>query len=130
MRVIILEGPSSSGKTTTLQMLYATLIINKAEILCPPSMVGDKDFETMLVYKNKKVAIFSQGDYTKNCKEAIVRHAEDSVDVLIMAHSSNLSELKVPPPHTKDTKEKTVAEDCLSRMMANVKDCEWLEKAI
>jgi len=129
MKVIILEGPGSSGKTTTLQMLYAALILNKAEIQCPPSLVGDKDFETVLFYKNKKVAIFSQGDYTKNCKDAITRYAEIT-DVLIMAHSSNLSKLKVPPTHMEDTKEKTVKDDSLSRMMANVDDCEELEKLI
>ena len=99
MKVFILEGPKSSGKTTTLQMLYAFLVTNNAEVQCPPSLVGDKDFEVAFAYRGKKVAIFSQGDYTKNCKEAIAKYA-DSVDILIMAHSSELSGLKIEPPHT------------------------------
>jgi len=129
VKVIILEGSKSKGKTTTLQMLYAVLITNKAEVQCPPSLVGDKDFETVLIYRNKKVAIFSQGDYTKNCKEAIAKYA-DSVDVLIMAHSSDLAELKVPLPHTSQVIQKTEVDDPLSRMKANADDCRTLENAI
>jgi len=129
MKVYILEGPKSSGKTTTLEMLYAVLFTNNAEVKCPLSLVGDKDFEVVFAYRNKKVAIFSQGDYTKNCKETIAKYA-DSIDVLIMAHSSNLSELKVPTPHTSQVFQKRVKDDSLSIIEANAKDCKDLENAI
>jgi len=129
MRVIILEGPKSSGKTTTLQMLYAVLLSKNAKTRCPLSLVGDKDFEVVFAYRDKKVAIFSQGDITKNCKEVITKYT-NSADVLIMAHRSDLSELKISPPHTSEVVKKKEAEDPLSRMQANAKDCKTIENAI
>jgi len=47
-----------------------------------------------------------------------------------MAHSSNLKDLDVFPPHIRDLKKKTVADNSLSRLLANVEDCKELEKAI
>jgi hypothetical protein len=130
MKVYILEGAKSKGKTTTLQMLYAVLVTNNAQVLYFLSINEGRDFEAVLFYKNKKVAIFSQGDFQNKCKEVITKYMNENVDVLIMAHSIPLSPLTVPSPHAIEVFQKTIADEQLSQVQANTEDCKKLENAI
>jgi hypothetical protein len=130
MNVYILEGAKSKGKTTTLNMLYAVLVTNNAQVLYFLSINEGRDFEAVLFYKNKKVVIFSQGDYQNICKDILTKYMNENVDVLIMAHSIPLSPLTVPSPHTIEIFQKTIADEYLSQVQANTQDCKKLENAI
>jgi hypothetical protein len=130
MKAFILEGPNSKGKTTALQMLYAVLVINNAQVLDFSPINEGRDFEAVLSYKNKKAAIFSQGDFQYICNEIIAKYLKENVDVLIMAHSSRFLPLTVPEPHTIEVFQKTIADRQLSQVQANTEDCRKLEDII
>ncbi len=64
MKIVILHGKHNCGKTTTFNLLYDELIARGAEIIMPKKdLPARKDFECILKYKEKKVALFSLGDY-------------------------------------------------------------------
>ena len=69
MKVIMLSGPVSSGKTTTINMVYDELIKTAKPIIQRPVSEKIKDFEAVVDYKNargvrQKVALASMGDYS------------------------------------------------------------------
>jgi hypothetical protein len=88
----MLHGQGSCGKTTTLNIVYAELIIAGATIRTPRSPVGGEpmDFEVELDYtnkagKNKRVAIYTQGDFSCCVIAAMKKYAAIGVDVLVIA---------------------------------------------
>jgi hypothetical protein len=92
MIVIMLRGPSSCGKTTTLNLVYTELIKAGATITTArtPLEGNPMDFEAELAYINKakinkKVAIYSQGDFSCWVIDAMKRYAIIGVDVLVIA---------------------------------------------
>lgn len=87
MKIILLSGKPHTGKTTTLNLVYDQLNPNTTKI-----PLGWKDFKCVFQYKNKngieqKIAIYSLGDYTSNCIEAIIEYSGLDVDILILAYS-------------------------------------------
>jgi len=125
MKVIILEGWNGRGKTTTLQMVFATLLtnnwtVNNFALIHPSRKI--KDFEAILSLDSKTVAIFSEGDNQGHCKAAIVKYA--NCDVLILAHTSRLNALQIPSRHTSLLIQKTVANATNSEVQANAQDCQ------
>jgi len=121
MKIIVLYGNNNTGKTTTLGMVYAALISNGAAEFTF-SAVYDKghtsDFETILGYKGKQIAICSYGDIPINPKnekadnataekakdyfEQVAFYKKEEVDVLIVAYSpkNDVNEIN-PPEHAK-----------------------------
>jgi hypothetical protein len=91
MTVIMLKGPGSCGKTTTLNLVYEELIRAGAAITKDRAQLGanPKDFAVELSYAQKgaakKVAIFSMGDYAKEVIKAMKKFAGIGFDVLIIA---------------------------------------------
>lgn len=92
MKIIMLKGPSDSGKTMTLNLVYDELVNNKqAKIIEPRTTISHNDFSCLLEYKGLKVAIFSMGDYVKDVNgiwNVIKTYTNKSVDVLIIANSN------------------------------------------
>ncbi len=97
MKIIMLKGPNDSGKTSTLHLVYNKLtsnkdvkhIENKKITSNPPNKI--EDFACILEYDNKKVAIFTMGDYVKGKNgiwNVINDYTNKSVDVLIIANSN------------------------------------------
>lgn len=88
MKVVILHGKHNSGKTTTFNHLYAELLSRKAEV-CEPKreLPGRDDFECILKYNGKKVALFSLGDYMFAIGYAVGYYTRTNCDVLVVAHS-------------------------------------------
>jgi hypothetical protein len=92
MKVIMLLGPSEKGKTTTFNMLYATLAkwdyaSKKLNILSPKVQLGSNpnDFECTLSYKGKTVGLFSMGDESKPLTTAMFDYLNKECDVFICA---------------------------------------------
>jgi ABC-type sugar transport system ATPase subunit len=129
MHIIILEGPKGSGKTTTLQMVYAVLKLFNATVTSPPKHIinsSKRDFEAELLFQNKTVAIFSKGDTQSDCITAIQNYAGKNFDVLIIAHTSNLLPLTNNPPttsHTTVTIQKTVPPNHFEEISSHIGDC-------
>lgn len=87
MKIILLYGLPNTGKTTTFNLVYDKLIefgAQEAEAKTPLGK-NPKDFKTILKYQGKNVAVFSMGDYYRQCRRAINDYAK--CDYLILAYS-------------------------------------------
>lgn len=88
MKVVILHGKHNSGKTTTFNHLYDRLLEDGAtEIEPKKELPGKDDFECILKYKGKKIALFSLGDYMFAVGYAVGYYTRAECDVLVVAHS-------------------------------------------
>lgn len=126
MKIIILEGHRSTGKTTTLQMVYAVLfssnaIVNNFSII---QHTNDKDFEVELNIpsQNKNVVIHSKGDNQTDCYKAISKYANKNIDVLILAYSDFKNALNTSP-HSSKVINKTIVFKKADELQANADDC-------
>ncbi|GHV33075.1 hypothetical protein AGMMS4952_24570 [Spirochaetia bacterium] len=111
MDIIVLEGPKSCGKTSSLGMLYA-LMANKAgtQILKGPVSIhdkgeGPKDFFAVLDYTgkrlgNKKIAIFTSGDTISLIELGINIAIDQQVDILIAPNSTRKPAFVLYASHT------------------------------
>lgn len=90
MKIIILEGKDETGKSLTMNLVYAYLL-NKGAYLIDYSKItygSPCDFEAILKYEEKSVAIYSLGDTKYQCANAVKSYEEKKIDVLIMAYDS------------------------------------------
>ena len=96
MDIILLSGAPNSGKTTTMNLVYSDLITRGATVVAPKIIVGGNplDFECVLKYKGKSVAIFSMGDYLHECWSAVIKYAY--CDKLILAYSDKFAKNLAP----------------------------------
>lgn len=90
MKIIMLYGPSSSGKTTTINMVY-NVILPQSLIVHPKQHLGGdpNDFEAVLNYSvngvTKKIAFFSMGDFAYEVVHAMSFYEGMGCDVLVCA---------------------------------------------
>lgn len=86
----MLYGPSSSGKTTTINMVYDA-IISQSLVVHPKKQLGGNpaDFEAVLDYTKedttKRVAFFSMGDFANEVVHAMSYYEGMGCDVLVCA---------------------------------------------
>lgn len=87
MKLIVLRGDQRRGKTTTIRLVYDTLLVNGAKIMTPRKQGRNTaDFETILEYKNQRIAICSAGDVLCNVVANINKFDQmQNIDVLIIA---------------------------------------------
>ncbi len=97
MKIIVLNGQSGSGKTTTLGMVYKQLTeVLGASVIRSKSRIRQDsiDFECVLDYQNKKVAMFTMGDISIDVLCAAAFYDGYGADVLIIANSDKQMALK------------------------------------
>ena len=86
MKIFMLSGPGSSGKTTSLNMLYERILQLGGKSKNKQRLGGDeKDFSDIVIYNNLKIAFFTMGDYSMQLVDAMQNYADQSIDVLICA---------------------------------------------
>ncbi len=86
MKIIMLYGPSSCGKTTTINMVYKKLKDDsQAEDICTREVVENNDFKAIIQYNDQKVAFFSRGDYSREVNRIMTDYDKLNCDVLICA---------------------------------------------
>lgn len=84
MKIIVIKGSLNSGKTTSIRLVYDLLLYLGAEIVVArKSGKMHIDFDTELLYKEKRIAISSAGDVLKNIPGTISKHK--NCDILITA---------------------------------------------
>ena len=88
MKILMLSGPGSSGKTTSLNMLYKQVLLVGQSTNKQPLGGNKKDFSDIVIYNNLKVAFFTMGDYSQYLIDAMRNYANQSIDVLICACNS------------------------------------------
>jgi len=123
VKIIVLEGLPTTGKTTTMGMVYATLVANGANQISFTPLNTPNDFEAVVKYEKKKLAIYSEGDTLKNCYAAINKFAP-TIDVLVMAYSRKKIQLVINPKLYKEIRlQKNVESASVHRVQANATDC-------
>lgn len=84
MKIIVIKGNPNSGKTTSIRLVYDLLLYKGAKIDKPRNSGKTyADFDTELLYNEKRVAISSAGDVLKNIHKTMSDH--DGCDILITA---------------------------------------------
>lgn len=89
--IIALLGPNSCGKTSTLNIVYDTLISHGAVSSSRQQQGANRrDFSDILIWKGKKIAFFTMGDQTGPILDAIIIY--QSCEYFICA--SNINRVK------------------------------------
>lgn len=85
--IILLSGRPNTGKTSTINLVYEEFIKQGASVVKEKKQLGNNemDFESVLQYQNKLIAIYSMGDYYRCCRSALKKYAK--CDFLILAYS-------------------------------------------
>jgi hypothetical protein len=76
MKIIMLTGDSNRGKTATLVFVHEILAAYKAKTTCFKRVEDEKakiqrDFSSVLIYRGKKIRIYSMGDEEDKLKEIL-----------------------------------------------------------
>lgn len=131
MQLLILNGASNTGKTTTINYLFDKLISDGAKIENPKSTLGGdpKDFEAILLYKGKRIGLFSMGDYSNQLSNAITKYDSTHMcDFFIFALSNNKAMINAnkkirhytnPLYNLKMTSKNAVTQDTLNHQDAD-----------
>ena len=92
-KIIAIYGDSAAGKTTVCNMIYDELVKQGARVSIPKKQAGTgkRDFTSVLLYKNKKVAINSMGDIKKHVDDCV--QAFSNCDILITAYNNSFSNI-------------------------------------
>ncbi len=91
MKIICLQGSTNCGKTSTLNIVYTSLLkagglsTNKELLGANPN-----DFSDIVLYQNKNIAFYTMGDYANPLLKAIEDYQLLKVDILIIALNTNL----------------------------------------
>ena len=87
MDIIVIVGPSSCGKTTTLNLVYAKLL-NGGALSTNKKTEGNprqNDFSDILNWRDKRIAFFTMGDFSGHLIDAIKYYSEENCDLLVCA---------------------------------------------
>jgi hypothetical protein len=84
-----LSGKQNTGKTTALRLLFDKITEQGEKNVLSKKEPDGFDFECVVKYNNKSVAVVSGGDYFHGCIRAIVKYA--NLDVLILAYSDRFA---------------------------------------
>jgi len=91
MKIIMLKGKNSCGKTKTLCILYKKIVPENGKSNCKKQLGGNKcDFSDIVEYNNKTIAFFTMGDYSIQLCNAMNYYNTLKVDFLICACNSKL----------------------------------------
>ncbi|MGG1921689.1 hypothetical protein AB1278_07755 [Chryseobacterium sp. NRRL B-14798] len=92
MRIIALKGKGNSGKSTTLNLVYDSLINIQGNRSTPKKILGNpvqRDFECIVTRINQTtIGFYTMGDYSKYTLQAINAFQLLNVDILILATNS------------------------------------------
>ena len=83
MKIIMLSGKASCGKTTTLNMIYDFINPPEEDIVESKKKAGN-DFECIIIFNNKRIAFFTMGDFSCHLLEAFEKY-NTKCDYLICA---------------------------------------------
>ncbi len=95
MKIIVLKGTHSCGKTTTLNTVYKKIIENDGEPTCYKQEGANKyDFSDIIIFNGKKVAYLTMGDMSRRIVNGVRNYYADKCDLFVCAFNKHL---KNPP---------------------------------
>lgn len=125
MRIIALRGGNSTGKTTTLNIVYNDLINKGAQIITPKSQLGGnkKDFESTISYNGLIISFYTMGDFAKKLKEAITKYDNNKIDIFICASNTKfVTPIKLILKHKNNLVTKSLSTSIKNQKIENIKD--------
>jgi ABC-type dipeptide/oligopeptide/nickel transport system ATPase component len=130
---IALVGRSSCGKSTTLNLVYDSLVERGATVEKEKIVLGNpiqKDFECVLNYKGKKIAFYTMGDFPDKIGGEIKPYEECDVLILAIATDKFGSEqaLSLFNSGTDHIVHKTI--DVANQLEANKGDCDGIMRLL
>lgn len=104
MEIIMLRGGHSSGKTTTLNIVYDNLIAAGAVSTNKQPLGGDPgDFSDLLHYNGMQVVFFTMGDFSVHLVNAMRANHAAGIDKLVCACNTRfarpMTEIGYHPHH-------------------------------
>jgi len=101
MKIIVLQGTPSTGKTSTIWLVRDLLLNNNGNALPNEFKIfGDNptpykdDFQDIIQYNNLNVAIYSMGDYSNLLTKSVYDFDRQCCDVLVCALSINTAKVR------------------------------------
>ena len=89
MKIIALKGANSTGKSTTLNLVYDALMSTPGNKSTPKKTLGNpihRDFECTVTQTNgTKIGFYTMGDYSGHTLKAIDIFQQLNVDILVLA---------------------------------------------
>lgn len=87
MKTIILSGANNTGKTKTLNIVYQELVKRHGNPTFHAPLKPKNDFECVFEIDNKKIVIYSAGDFVKTIRHAVTKY-RSVADILIIPNSN------------------------------------------
>lgn len=99
MKIFMLIGESSCGKTTTLNEVFTALKQQGAQIVEGIQHLNEKDFSCIVDYRGMKIAFYTMGDYARSLIDAMSEYDDKGCNLLICACNDRFV---TPPRKLKD----------------------------
>lgn len=129
MRIIVLQGMPSKGKTTTLGILWNLITSNGGNSTNRKSLNTSNDFSDIVIINNQRVAFYTMGDYSNSLANAIYDYANQGCDILVCALSTNNSKVRANNAVNQfntTRRNKTIAFAQTTEKQANATDAQWI----
>lgn len=88
MKIIVLNGKASCGKTTVIKKLYAKLVANPTFVQCYFRKESAFDLSAIFEYNEKKIGLTTFGDGENELKNAFNVFISESCDLVVCASRS------------------------------------------
>lgn len=127
MKIIALKGANSTGKSTTLNLVYDALMSISGNKSTPKKIFGN-DFECTVTQTNgTKIGFYTMGDYSGHTLKAIDTFQQLNVDILVLATNAKFKKptVKIGQFPGSHILQKSVAhpKNKASNTVENQKDC-------
>lgn len=134
MKIIVLQGMPSNGKTTTINIVWDLLIKNGGKSLNKHSYGGDQnDFIDTVLWKSQKIGLLSMGDTSTLIAKEIRNFDSQNCDVVVCALSINNEKVRANNAinmYNNTRINKTVAQDKINESAANIADAQTIYNLI
>ncbi|MDE5419783.1 hypothetical protein L3049_17470 [Labilibaculum sp. DW002] len=131
MNIIVLQGLSNSGKSTTIGLVYELLLSDGGISTNRQPLGGDpKDFSDIVInYKNLKIGFFSMGDNSNALSIAMDEYNSINCDLFICSLSTATKKIRANKKIDKFSSkriDKTLANNIVTESQANKNDADLI----
>lgn len=130
MDIIVLQGLSNTGKTTTINLTYDIVLQNGGVSMNRKPLGGDpNDFWDIVSYQNSKVAFFSIGDNSTELAKAVHNFNKMGYDKMICSLSNGIPKKRANNAlnlHNTTRINKTVTPNTSLQNQTNITDAQTI----
>jgi len=128
MRIIVLRGNDSCGKTTTLNIVYRMFLEQGGVSTNRQPLGGNQhDFSDIVLWNNNRIAFFTMGDYSGHLIEAINDYNAQNIDLLVCAcNNRRVKPIRLIASFTNHMITKTTATNVITEQQANQLDAQTI----